>query len=376
MAGTLPMSSATNPRAANYKPSAYVGPYSPQVYNTYSNLQYNDPRLAPKAVSGGGGGTGGGGGGSTPTNTGSPLISIQQPDTSGAQARIDEMNNQIRGTINSGFDDINNQLDNMAGLIPGQQKQAEAGVANTYSTLSSGIEDANTNANKTIDLTKQQIQGGVDKSVGDIQNSLRSLLKNAYNQVGAVGAGNSSVAQTLLPYAFSKQYGQQRANIQGQANSQFIDLAKKQLDVQTTYNQQKVSLGQWQNEQTQSIRDKYAGQLQDIANAKINATGQRLQALTSLQTNLLNAAQNELATLRSNAQTLSTQLAGWAADRLATLDNLKLTQQGNSSYSPKDIVYQELQGLGFNNQKTATQSPLNLGVTFGAANKNNNQITL
>lgn len=364
----------------------YVGPYSPAVYAAANKIQsggggvpYSPSIISaankviasqPKATT-----SGGGGGGTTAAAT--PTIQFSQPDTSGAQNQVNDLSNQIRDSINSGYNDIFSQLDNLAGLIPGQQKAAEENTQSTYDKLSTGINQGLDNANKTIDITKQQIQGGVDKSVSDIQNSLRSLLKSAQSQVGAMGAGNSSVAQTLLPYAFSKQYGQQRANIQGQANSQFTDLAKKALDVQTTFNQQKMSLDQWQSEQMQSIRDKYAGQLQDIANAKINATGQRLQALTSLQTNLLNAAQTELLTLKTNAQNLQTQIAGWAADRLATLDNLKLTQQNNANYNPSQIVYNELQGLGMTGKgATQSQSPLNLGVTFGGSNKDQSKVTL
>ena len=68
-------------------------------------------------------------------------------------------------------------------------------------------------------MTRGQVQTGVDRSVTDIQNNLCSLLKNAQGQIGALGAGNSSVAQQQVPYAFSKMFAQQRGNIQGQANN-------------------------------------------------------------------------------------------------------------------------------------------------------------
>lgn len=252
----------------------------------------------------------------------------------------------VTNEINSGFNDIFSQLDQLAGLIPGYQKQAEEGVRDTYGKISSGIGEAKANADKTIDLSKQQVQSGVDKSVLDIQNSLRSLLKGAQAQIGSLGAGNSSVAQTLLPYAFSKQYAQQRGNIQGQANSQFTDLAKKQLDVQTTFQQQKNDLDVWENNQMETIRQTYQSQLGEIANARMNATGQRAQALAALQTNLLNQAYNELNTIRTNANQFKQNLQTWALDRLSTLEDSGKAIMSAGQYTPQAINYAQIAGLG------------------------------
>lgn len=252
----------------------------------------------------------------------------------------------VTNEINSGFNDIFSQLDQLAGLIPGYQKQAEEGVRDTYGKILSGIGEAKTNADKTIDLSKQQVQSGVDKSVLDIQNSLRSLLKGAQAQIGSLGAGNSSVAQTLLPYAFSKQYAQQRGNIQGQANSQFTDLAKKQLDVQTTFQQQKNDLDVWENNQMETIRQTYQSQLGEIANARMNATGQRAQALAALQTNLLNQAYNELNTIRTNANQFKQNLQTWALDRLSTLEDSGKSIMSAGQYTPQAINYAQIAGLG------------------------------
>jgi hypothetical protein len=261
-----------------------------------------------------------------------------------AQQNVTNQQNALRSSIDSGFNDIFGQLDKQAGLLPGWQQQDEQSLNDTYSQNTAGLNDSLSNANKSIDLSKQQVQTGVNKSVSDIQNNLRSLLKSTLGQVGAVGAGSSSVASQTLPYAFSKMYAQQRGNIQGQANSQFVDLDKKALDVQSTFNAQKMQLDQQEQQNMQAVRDKYHGLLTEISNARVQATGQRAQALSNLQANLLQQAQSQLASIQQEAANNRQMVQQWALQRASSLQQAQQTMGQSAQYTPQQLQYQQLQG--------------------------------
>jgi len=284
------------------------------------------------------------------TNTGTPTV--QSPSQDQAQSNVRSAEDALRGTINDTYNNIVSQLDQQAGLLPGYEQQDLSTINNTVGNLRTGIQTGLDNANKSIDLTRQQIQTGVDKSVSDIQNNLRSLLKNAQGIIGAYGAGSSSVAQQQLPYAFSKMFAQQRGNIQGQANNQFTDLEKKSLDVQTTFANQKSQIDMWENDQLTSTRDKYRNMLAQINNAKINASGQRAQALQAMQAQILNVAQNELLSIQQEAANTRQAIQQWALQRSGQLQSMQQALSSAGQYDPQAIQYQQLQGLqqGVNSQ--------------------------
>jgi hypothetical protein len=279
---------------------------------------------------------------STPTHT-TNTTTPNPIDT--AQTNVNTQQDALKNQINSGFNDIFSQLDAQAGLLPGYQQQDESSLLNTYGKLTGGINDSLANANKSIDLSKQQVQTGVDKSVSDIGNSLRSLLKNAQGNIGAYGAGNSSAANVQVPYAFSKMYAQQRGNIQGQANSQFVDLDKKALDVQSTYNSQKMQLDQWENDNLTGIRDKYRGMLDAINSQRANATGQQANALISLQQNILQQAQADLSNVKQEAANNRNIITQWIAQKAQSLPQLQQQLQQAGQYTTSPIQYQQMSGI-------------------------------
>lgn len=287
------------------------------------------------------GGTGGSVLGAS-TVAGQPTVNLEQQ----AQQGVSDQSAKIRNDLNTHFDAIFGELDKQAGFLPGWEKEDLGRIGSTVSNLRSGVQTGYDNANKQIELTRGQIQGGVDSSVREIQNNLRSLLKNAQGQIGALGAGSSSVAQQYLPYAFSKMFAQERGNIQGQANSQFVDLNKKALDVETTFTQQRGQIDQWENDKMTETRDKYRGMLTDISNAKINATGQRAQALQALEYNLLSQAQNQLERIRNEASSYRQSIQEWALQRGQQLQGMQQQLAQAGQYTPTDITYNPLQGLG------------------------------
>lgn len=282
----------------------------------------------------------------TNTYASSPVTQVAQPSAqTQAQNNVNTQQDALRNMINSGFNDLVNQYNSQAGLLPGWQQQDESALTDTYNKTLGGLQDSLANANKSLGLDKQQVQQGVDKSVSDIQNSLRALLKNAQGLVGSYGAGSSSVAQQLVPYAFSKMYAQQRGNIQGQANSQFTDLAKKGLDVQNNFNTQKMQLDQWENQNLTQTRDKYRQMLTDINNAKANATGARAQALQQLQAGILQQAQNELSSIQQEAANQRQMILQATLNQQQQLPSLQQQLADAAQYSVSPIAYQQLSGL-------------------------------
>ncbi len=268
-----------------------------------------------------------------------------------AQSNVNDQENKLRGLIESGFGDLFGQYDQQAGVLPSWQQEDESSLRNAYSSSLTGLTDSRANATKTLDLSKQQVQSGVDKSVSDIGASLRALLKNAQGMIGSYGAGSSSAAQQQVPYAFSKMYGQQRGDIQGQANNQFVELDKKGLDVENQFNTQKMQLDQWEGTNMTATKDKYRNLLMGINNARASATGQRAMALQGLQENILNQARNELGTIQSEAANQRQMVLQANLQRQNQTAAAAQQMAAAAQYSPTGISYQGLTGL---NNTTST----------------------
>lgn len=280
------------------------------------------------------------------TNTpNQPLQQTQNNPIQTAQSNVNSQQDALRSMIESGFGNLMGEYDRQASYLPGWEQEDLGQVSATAGNVRQGLQDSLTNAKKSIDMSKQQVQSGVDKSVSDIRNSLTSLLKNAQGMIGSVGAGSSSAAQQLVPYAFSKMYAQQRGNIQGQANNQFTELDKKGLDVENQFNTQKMQLDQWEGDQMTSIKDKYRNLLMSINNARAGATGQRAVALQGVQEGILTQARNELATIQQEA---ANQRQALFQSALAQQERLGTAQQqmaSTANYTVNPLLYQQMQAM-------------------------------
>lgn len=324
--------------------------YTPDTLGGY--YQYTQPKGGTTPPKGGTTPPAGGGGGPT-----GPIMITE----SEALARGWDINNlpsgyvrytpvedreaKVRGYIEQQYNELASTLDEIAGLVPQRQQQEEQILRSNLQLGQQGLEQQKQTSEQNLEIARQQVEQQLGGAKQDIFTTLRDLLQGAQRTAGLAGAGYSSAAQTMIPYALGKQGARSLGQVQSQAMSQFNQIEMKKNDVLNTYNLAKNQLEQDFNNQLLETRQKYADYLDQIRLQKANAGAQKAQALAQLEAGLMQAAQQEAMQLRQAMLGRATAIEEWARNRIAQLDDYKIKMGQMGQYNPQALVYSELQGV-------------------------------
>ena len=160
-----------------------------------------------------------------------------------------------------------------------------------------------------------------------------------------MGAG-SSAAVPMYQYALAKEAGKRGTDIARQSSDMFNELRMKEEDINLAYNQTKNQLETWKAEQIGAITDWYNTQISDIERQKATASAEKARALASAENSLIQEAYNRLLNIQDQAQQWDAAMREWAINRLASIDDMKMQLGQMAQYTPQQIVWNELQGMG------------------------------
>lgn len=250
---------------------------------------------------------------------------------------------EARKNINAGFDQY---VNNLQGLIPTYEGQMNTALGNAeaqYQNIFGGLQEQ-----KQSSLDKLQGQAGQVKtmaanSIEDLKRNLNQTVRGMSMQLGAMGAGDTSASQVMMPYAYTKLAGVQEGGIQRQQNDQLFQIQQAEMDTENQFNTL------WRQTETekinslQNIRDTYGGYINNVRNAIANAPVERARALQGLLEGLLTEASNKLTALESQDRQYKASLQDWAMGRMAELNNMKLEIANSANFDPLQIGFNELQ---------------------------------
>lgn len=274
--------------------------------------------------------TGGGGGGSAgPTGPGAEEI----------------MRQQLRGQVESIYQPVFESLDRLAGLLPGWKEEKLGTIGNLYQTQLGELGGAQEAARQRLEGYRGEIRADQAQNLKALAESMRNWARAGQIQLGSWGAGSSS-ATPMYQYALAKEAGKRGTDIARQSSAMFNDLRMKEEDINLAYNQSKSQLDTWKTEQMGAITDWYNTQLSNIEQQKATASGERARALASAENSLIQEAYNRLLNIQGQAQQWDAAMREWAINRLAGIDDMKMSLGQMANYSPQQIVWNELQGMG------------------------------
>lgn len=287
----------------------------------------------PQAPTGGGGG--GDTGGSVPTGPTGPT---------GPSAE-EIMRQQLRGQVESIYQPVFESLDRLAGLLPGWKEEKLGTIGNLYQTQLGELGGAQEAARQRLEGYRGEIRADQAQNLKALAESMRNWARAGQIQLGSWGAGSSS-ATPMYQYALAKEAGKRGTDIARQSSAMFNDLRMKEEDINLAYNQSKSQLDTWKTEQMGAITDWYNTQLSNIEQQKATASGERARALASAENSLIQEAYNRLLNIQGQAQQWDAAMKEWAINRLAGIDDMKMALGQMANYSPQQIVWNELQGMG------------------------------
>lgn len=256
---------------------------------------------------------------------------------SGGDANHEVINreNQVRGEINTGYDQYFSSLDDILNNGLPQQQAAQSNIAN--SQFDQGVNTLDLQKTQgTADLNKQSAMAEQSqaKTLGDIASNLRNSFMAGNVYLGARGAGDSSAANQYS-YALTKMGSQQRGDVMSQFNNIQNDINDRATRLGEIYNSQVKDLGFQRDQQINSIASWFAEQQNALKQAKAQGQLSRGQDLASLSQNLLNVALQRLQTVQAEASNKQSALEQWAMNNSQNIGQLKqnLGQVSQVSYN-------------------------------------------
>jgi len=255
------------------------------------------------------------------------------------------MRQQLRGQVKSIYQPVFESLDRLAGLLPGWKEEKLGTIGNLYQTQLGELGGAQEAARQRLEGYRGEIRADQAQNLKALAESMRNWARASQIQLGSWGAGSSS-ATPMYQYALAKEAGKRGTDIARQSSAMFNDLRMKEEDINLAYNQSKSQLDTWKTEQMGAITDWYNTQLSNIEQQKATASGEKARALASAENSLIQEAYNRLLNIQGQAQQWDAAMREWAINRLAGIDDMKMSLGQMANYSPQQIVWNELQGMG------------------------------
>ena len=327
----------------------------------YSDFKGYPQGLSPEDVAKAtGGNTGGGSGG----NTGGGGINLSDPFASpgagyfwdaadgwklanggDAAAEARRREEQARNEINSGYDQYVSKLGGLETGYGQQRDESLTSASKIYDQIFGGLADQKKTNMEKLAASKTQVKDTTNFSIKDLQQNLSNIVRGMGMQLGAMGAGDTSASKVMMPYAYTKIAGQQEGSIRNQSNQQLFEIDQQERDTELQFTEMNRQTEIEKENQLQGIRDYYGDAIRNVQMAMTNAPLDKAKDLASLSQSLLSEAMSNLRNLETETRQRQNDIKNWATSRMSELNNAKLQLAGSANFSPKDIVYNELQML-------------------------------
>lgn len=362
MSTYIPMSSATDPRASNYvapvssnspQLNAYGAPlYSNNPYRTNQQVVKTNPstgQFLPQSTEVN---TGGGGGGTNlkdPNANPGPGYFWDAADgwkaigQASDEARLRE--EQTRNAISTGYDQYSKNLQGLQSTYETGRDDELNSASRIYEQIFGGLQDQKQSNLESLDAGRGQVKSREESAIKGLQQNLLNTQRGMTMQLGAIGAGDTSATQTMMPYAYNKIAGQQEGGIRMQSNDQLFEIDQQERDTELQFTNMWRQTEVEKEQSLQGIKNYYGEKIQRVQTALAQAPLDKQRDLAALSQSLLQEAQGHLRNLEVMHTQRQQQIQDWALNRMSSLNSARLELAGTANFSPKDITYQELQML-------------------------------
>lgn len=134
---------------------------------------------------------------------------------------------------------INTQL----GLLPGQQQTGTTNINNAYQSALDNLLNGKNTALNTLGNQRAQTNQNYVNSVSGIDQGVSNTNSGIQRLLGSHGAGNSSAASILAPYASARQGAIQRGQVENTYGQNKTALDNSANDISTQFNNSSGLLG-------------------------------------------------------------------------------------------------------------------------------------
>lgn len=268
-------------------------------------------------------------------------------------AQITAANNaRTAAAINAGFDQVLGNYDEQLGEIPGQIADAGALVNNQADSQNKSIESAYGVGNSNLQFARDQLATNTGRSIQKLSQAIRSSFDSYNTLIGAAGGGDSS-ANGQLSYALQKAEAQNRTDIYNNEGDQNGAITQQQTGLDASHADQLQQLNTWKSNQIISIGQQFKAEQASIEAAKAGASKDKLLALASANSDLVNQAISALSGVTAQHQAATAAITG----------AVKSLQAPGNAPALSATTYTPTAGPGV---ATPSYTSANAGTTAGA----------
>lgn len=211
--------------------------------------------------------------------------------------------------VNQAYDTKIAGLQSVLDTLQPQQDAATLNVNNQYQNQSNALTTQKAQGDRNLNIASDQVQSSKAHSLNDLRSQVETMGMNYNNQLGAYGAGDSSAAQ-LLQQALGGMASKNRYGVMTNAAQQDQAITLQKGDLQSEFDNNLKSLGDWKNSSLNDIATKFLQQKQAIQQQMVGANADRYQALAQADAAYTNQAIAQLSNLENVYRSQASQLIG------------------------------------------------------------------
>jgi len=269
--------------------------------------------------------------------------------------------NQYEQYLNSLYSGLSGAYDRMSGdLQPMYDRRAQS-INDMANSQSANIDLQQQAGLDTLGTQREGVMTNQARNLKDLSNAISQSYNTFSNQLGNMGAGDSSASRVMLPYALSRTEAQQRGQVNRTTADKIGEIDARETQLKNTVMQEKNTLEQAKMSELASLGEWFD-------NAKMQISQMRLQDAKAAGETYMNMALQQLNRIQSNYDAKQSALDSWAISNSKNLASLKSNLTAMTDPSLLGALPQyNLSGLGSNQGAITTTTPA-VGYSGGFGN--------
>jgi hypothetical protein len=312
--GSQPSRNGTNPLGARNPGSVVAHKSAPALANPSAPVRrYSAPRP-------GNTGTNGSYSGYSVVDSQPYYDSYGRAYSSAAQAEAADRA-QKAGFINQVFDKKKNMFQIQMDSLNPQEEAGRGNIANQFNSKMNDLNLGLERGKRNLDSSRQVVNEDRSRGLQQLRDQFNQQSMSYNNQIGAMGAGNSSAAQ-LINIALGSETSKNRGGVMRDASRQLNEIDTRQKDMEVDFENNRKELDNWKNTSLSELAIKFGDMRRQLQSEMANADFERAQQLAQLDVNLTNAALAALGNIENQYRASANSLA----------------DQYKNMFAPKDIA--------------------------------------
>lgn len=341
----IPMSSAVDPRAANYKPSLMT---------------------AAKPVVGSSKSSG--------TSAGKPakgfdITKEAKKLKESEKKNKEEQEKKAKERIGASFDPIFGELDRQLAALPGRKATYEQEIGRLAEEQKGTAEAERAKSKASLEQSRAAVGENAQASLRDLEGDIRNQLKA---RVNALGAASQSSAATEVSEAVSREGMKSRAKILSTRDEAYSAIEQQAADIDALATEQLGKIDSWKSSTLFQVGQDFAEKFDTLQREKANATAEEARAIDDRITGLETEFYGRLRQLDDAVMNYKSSIATWQMQRQADLEDYgkKLAMAGSyqgmeadaEQYAAANKVFEQSLAQGLGVQESQTRAFQQTGV--------------